>query len=168
MGKFLIYFLKVLCALALFIGLQQIIELQTRGFYLQKIAESDLISHRDWDVPDLSKEDQNAVLSVLNQPFTFLGAESECFAFLSEDQSTVIKFFKLDTFPPCLFFSRALFRGSQEQRRDNFFSYPHLSLFFPGIDSIAKRVLGMREYRISRTFNSLKLSYDHFKKKRQD
>ncbi len=68
--------------LALFIGLQEIIELQTRGFYLQKIAESDLISHRDWDVPDLSKEDQNAVLSVLNQPFTFFRRWQRVLCFL--------------------------------------------------------------------------------------
>lgn len=163
MRKFLISFLKVLCVLALFIGLQQIIELRTRGFYLQKIVESDLIAHRDWDVPDLSKEEQNAVLSVLDQPFTFLGAGSECFAFLSEDQSTVIKFFKLDTFRPVYFF-RGLFSEDHRSSAGTISSlYPHLSLFFPGIDGIARRVLGMREYRISRTFNSLKLSYDHFK-----
>jgi hypothetical protein len=163
MKKILIYFLKALCALALFIGLQQIIELQTRGFYLKKISESDLIAHRNWDVPELSKEEQNAVLSVLDQPFTFLGAGSECFAFLGDDQTTVIKFFKFDTFRPIYFF-RGLFsedRGSSAGTISSL--YPRLSHFFPGIDGIARRMLGMREYRIGRTFNSLKLSYDNLK-----
>lgn len=158
--RILIFFIKACCALALFLGLQALIELKTRGFGLQRILSSDLISKRDWEPPALSQEEQDAVACALDQPFTFLGAGSECFAFLSQDQTIVIKFFKLDRFRP-IYFIRGLF---SEDHRECFGTVSTNDLKLPfGLNGALQRVLGMREYRIARTFNSLKLSYDHFK-----
>ncbi len=72
----------------------------------------------------------------------------------------MIKFFKLDIFRPIYFF-RGLFTEDHSEDAGKISSLcSHLSLEnYP----IAKRVLGMREYRISRTFNSIKLSYDNLK-----
>jgi hypothetical protein len=146
----------------LFIGLQQIVELKTHGFYLEKIISDDLITRPDWDIPALSCDEEKAILELLDQPFTFLGSGSECFAFLSQDKKTVIKFFKLDYLRPVYFF-RGLFAEDHSKSAGTLSSiYPWLSLPSP-FDSLAKRVLGMREYRIARTFNSVKLSYDNLK-----
>lgn len=145
--KKLLYFFLILSA---FIGLQQLIELSTRGFYLQKILASDLITDSAWDS---GRQEESHILEICDQPFTFLGAGSECFAFLSQDQTTVIKFFKFDLFRPVYLFRGLFF--------ENYSSYAgtisHLN--YP----LIQRVLGMREYRIGRTWNSLKLSYDHLK-----
>jgi hypothetical protein len=146
MKKLLIFSL----ILSLFIGLQQLIELSTRGFYLEKILASDLITDSAWDS---GQQEEIPILEICKQPFTFLGAGSECFAFLSQDQTTVIKFFKVDLFRPVYFFRGLFF--------ENYSSYAGTisRLNYP----LIKRVLGMREYRIARTWNSLKLSYDHLK-----
>jgi hypothetical protein len=154
MSKFLF---KAILVLGLFLGLQQIIELRTRGFYLQKIRETDLIAHPGWDTSDA---DQHNLPSILDQPFTFLGAGSECFAFLSQDKTTVIKFFKLDILRP-VYISRGLFSEDHSGNAGTISSLYHTMP--SGIDGPAKRILGMREFRIARTFDSLKLSYDHLK-----
>jgi hypothetical protein len=160
--KTLIFLCKALCAVLLFIGLQQIIELKTRGFYLQKILSDDLALHPTWDIPALSCSEEKAVVELLDQPFTFLGSGSECFAFLSQDKKSVIKFFKLDYLRPIYFF-RGLFTEDHSKNAGTLSSvYARLSLP-SSLDRLAKRILGMREYRIARTFNSVKLSYDNLK-----
>src|SRR5690242_7329585 len=65
---------------------------QTRGFRLYSIL-SDLPNDPRWEVPPLSDRDQKKIDALLNQEFTFLGSGGWSFAFLGEDQKTVLKFF---------------------------------------------------------------------------
>lgn len=128
-----------LVALALFFGLQQLIELRTYGFCLQKIFADDIPLKAEWE----TEAPHAAVLERLDQPYYFLGAGSECFAFRSADGQSVIKFFKLDVMRP-VYVLRGLFL-------ENYIGSP------------LKRILSLRAFRIRRTFDSLKLSYDRLR-----
>lgn len=162
MKKILLFLFKSACALGLFIGLQQVIELKTRGFYLQKIVSDDLYDNPDWDV-SIAAEQEQAVLRTLNQPFTFLGAGSEAFAFLSADEQYVLKFFKLDAVRP-VYVLRGLFAEDHSSKAGTLSSlYTQCENLPWRLDAITKRVLGMREYRIGRTFYSLKRAYDNLR-----
>jgi hypothetical protein len=134
-------FFTFLVALALFFGLQQLIELRTYGFCLQKIFADDIPYNEAWETASPNAD----ILERLGQPYFFLGAGSECFAFRSADGKNVIKFFKLDVMRP-VYLLRGLFL-------ENYSS----SL------SPLQRILSMRTFRIQRTFDSLSLSYEHLK-----
>lgn len=79
---------KVLLTIALLIGLERFIRTQTNGFRLAKTSVDFPYSH-DWEV-----EKENDLPEVLNQPFYFLDSGVQCYAFLSEDKTTVLKLFK--------------------------------------------------------------------------
>jgi len=130
--------------IALFLGLQQLIEKKTHGFYLQKIFATDIPSSWQTLPPDAD------VLKRLDQPYYFLGAGSECFAFFSADGKSVIKFFKLDKLRPVYLLRGLFIEDHSDWAEESSFSF-------------VKRVLGMRAFRIQRTFNSLKLSHDYLK-----
>lgn len=154
---------KTVCALGLLLGLQQLVELKTRGFCLQKILCSDLLANPQWDISALRDDEQEALLRALDQPYTFLGAGSECFAFLSADGKTVVKFFKLDPFRP-IYFLRGLFAEDHSSCAETLFPPSSLLTHLPAsLQHMGKRVMGMREFRISRTFNSLKIAYECLK-----
>ncbi len=147
--------------IGLFIGFQQLIELTTWGFCLQKIFAPDLRYNPAWEVSPL--KDEHALDDLLDQPYFFLRAGSECFAFLSEDGQTVIKFFKLDYTRP-FYFRRGLFLENHADLAGTLSTtYSDLPTMPTFVDTMAKRLLGMREFRIGRTMRSLKFAYDHLK-----
>jgi hypothetical protein len=80
------WILRFLLAGLLFFGAGRFCHRQTRGFTLLKISsDSPVASHEEIDTE---------LETVLNQPFSFLSSGGQCYAFLSEDKTTVIKFFK--------------------------------------------------------------------------
>ena len=133
-------FFTFLIALALFFGLQQLVERWTYGFCLQKIFAADIPFKEGWETHGQFID----VLKRLDQPYFFLGAGSECFAFLSADGESVIKFFKLDTMRP-VYLLRGLFVEDYSDWGKDLASL-----------SPVQRVLGMRAFRIQRTFDSLR------------
>lgn len=156
-------FCFVLCGFAVYLGLQQLIELKTRGFCLQKIFSRDLFINPEWDIGPLKEKEQTDVLHALDQPYTFLGAGSECFVFLSKDGKTVIKFFKLNLFRP-IYFLRGQFTEDHREKAGTLSSLSKKFSHFPhSLEHVANRALGMREFRIGRTFKSLKIAYDSLK-----
>lgn len=128
--------------------MQQLIELKTRGFCLQKISCDDLPYRQEWETEGAPPFD------LLSQSYTFLGAGSECFAFLSEDQTTVIKFFKLDLARP-VYLHRGIFKEDYSAYAGTISTRSLPSLF----QNSVKRWFGMREFRIQRSFNSIHLAY---------
>jgi hypothetical protein len=62
---------------------------QTDGFTLLKIRSS-LKPEARWETAPPPED----LKTVLNQPFTYLNSGGQCYAFLSEDQKFVVKFFK--------------------------------------------------------------------------
>lgn len=78
--------------LGIFIGLYFFCLEKTRGFRLYAIL-SNLPSEARWEMPPLSEEEQQNINALLDQPFTFLGSGGWSYAFLGQDQKTVLKFF---------------------------------------------------------------------------
>src|SRR5690348_16854964 len=95
-NRIILFLLKALCTCGLYLGLEQLIELKTHGFCLQKIQADDLAYQVCWETPPLAPSEKAAVDALLAQPFYLIGAGSECFAFVSADGQAVIKFFKLN------------------------------------------------------------------------
>jgi hypothetical protein len=152
--------LKILICFGLYLGLQQLIELSTHGFCLQRILADDLPRQTRWETPPLSSEQQSEIDRLLSQPYRMLGAGSECFAFASEDGTAVIKFFKLDHARP-VYFHRGIFLEDHSQKAGTLSNHPLTTLSLPGpLQGALKRFLGIREFRLERTFQSIKLAYD--------
>jgi hypothetical protein len=158
-----IFFFKTILSVGLFIGVQQLIELKTHGFCLQKILADDLAFQAKWQTPALSLEEEREVDALLFQSYRMIGAGSECFAFVSEDKKAVIKFFKLDHARP-VYLHQGIFLEDHSKLAGTLSNHPltRLKLASP-VNQWLKRCLGMREFRIQRTFNSIKLAYDELK-----
>ena len=157
------FILKSVVAIGLFVGLQQLIELKTRGFCLQKIQANDLLFQERWEIPPLSSEQQREVDRLLSQPYTFIGAGSECFAFASADGKAVIKFFKLDHARP-VYFLRGIFFEDHSALTGSLSDHPLTRAALPSpLDTWLKRFLGIREFRIQRTFSSIHLAFNELK-----
>ncbi len=154
---------KFLIAIGLFIGLQQLVELKTRGFCLQKILADDIPFQPQWQTSPLSADEEREVDALLSQSYRMIGAGSECFAFASEDGKAVIKFFKLDHARP-VYLHRGILLEDHSALAGTISNHPLTRLILPSpMDQWLKRFLGIREFRIQRSFNSIKLSFDHLK-----
>jgi len=81
-----------LCVLA-FAWLDIFCQKQTQGFRPYLIL-SNLPNDPRWEAPPLPLEEQQRIDELLDQPFTFLGSGGWCFAFLGQDQKTVLKFYR--------------------------------------------------------------------------
>lgn len=154
---------KIFLGLGLFVGLQQLLELKTRGFCLQKIQTDDLPFQQRWESAPLTFQQEGEIEALLSQSYTLIGAGSECFAFVSADGTTVIKFFKLDHARP-VYFQKGLFLEDHSSLAGSLSDHPLTKISLPSpIDQWMKRFLGIREFRIQRTFSSIKLAYDELK-----
>lgn len=80
--------IKLFLTCLLILGLEQVIRIKTHGFLIGK-TETDFPSQQEWEI-----ENQAPLDSVIHQPFYFLGSGAQCYAFLSEDKTTVLKLFK--------------------------------------------------------------------------
>lgn len=89
---------------------------KTLGFSVAKIT-SDFSYHPEWDVKN---QDETQLGSLLSQPFRYLGAGSQSYAFVSEDGKTVLKFFRMKH---QIFHVKDFFMGDRSQeRKENLFS----------------------------------------------
>ncbi len=141
-----------------YLGLEQLVERKTRGFWVQRIQADDLMSLKEKPCP-LTPEVQEK----LEQPYIFLGAGSECFAFLSQDGTTVIKFFKLDRFRP-VYLHRGLFCEDYSSFAGTVAQHTFPVEALPSWAAhLLKRLWGIREYRLQRTFESIQLAYGDLK-----
>jgi hypothetical protein len=156
-------FLKIFIGFALFVGLQQLIELKTLGFWLQKIQADDLPYQQQWETSPLTSEEKLQLKTVLSQDYHLIGVGSECFAFMSRDGQSVIKFFKLDHTRP-VYFKTGLFVEDDSAFAGTLSHHSLTRLILPPpFHHWLRRFLGIREFRIQRTFSSIKLAYDNLK-----
>ncbi|MDN3506482.1 MAG: hypothetical protein P0S96_04560 [Simkaniaceae bacterium] len=79
---------KLLLIPLVFFGLERATRTQTNGFRLEK-TQSDFPYQKQWEIPASTPP-----LDKLKQTFSFLGSGVQCYAFLGEDQETVLKVFK--------------------------------------------------------------------------
>jgi len=60
--------------------------------------------HPEWEIPQLTSEEQKKLQNILSQKFSYIGKGSQTYAFASEDQQYVLKFFKFKHLRPSLLF----------------------------------------------------------------
>ncbi len=117
---------------------------QLSGFSQNKIY-SDFTFNEKWEPSSpLSKQEQSIVDPILDQPFFFLGKGVQCYAFISQDNTTVLKVFKHYHMWP-----------------DNpFLKKVHLPGFF---DTYKQQVVHDREKRVKQIYDSCHTAYEHYK-----
>ena len=80
-------------ALIVMVVLVQIYYKATDDFRLANITY-ELPHHKEWEIPPLNAEEKQALDAILNQKFSYIGKGSQSYAFSSEDNQYVLKFFK--------------------------------------------------------------------------
>lgn len=115
---------------------------KTDGFSLVRI-HSELPYENKWESPPLSAEQTKELETALSQPFHYLACGGQCFAFVSEDEHYVIKFFKHRIRKP--------------------YSYFYYSSLPQILDGIRKRKLAKAHFKLSRDFNSYKMAYENLR-----
>ena len=85
--------LKLILFVVGFIAVERLCDKQTKGFRLPNIICSALADPK-LETKALSPETEAQVATILDQPFTFLDNGGQCYAFVSADGKSVIKFFK--------------------------------------------------------------------------
>jgi len=75
-----------------FFTLQWFCKRQTGGFTLLGIC-SDLSYHPEWET-SVPQNEQNDLEDVFNQPYHYLNKGAQCYAFVSQDDKYVVKFFR--------------------------------------------------------------------------
>ena len=83
--------IKIFGVALVFTGLYFFCEQETQGFRLYHLL-SDLPDDPCWEIPSLEPEENKKIYHLLDQTFTYIGKGGFCYAFLGEDQKTVIKF----------------------------------------------------------------------------
>ena len=91
--KFFFFVLKVAFGIWAFFQVSAFCEKQTDKFRLTRIF-STLQHDARWETTPLSEVQSKEVDAILSQKYTYLGSGGQCYAFLSEDGKSVIKFFK--------------------------------------------------------------------------
>jgi len=123
-----------------------------QGQFREKIVEAERI-----------KPKLEVIEALFAQPYYLIGAGSECFAFISADKQVVIKFFKLDQARP-VYFNKGLFSEDYSAYAGTLSNHPLTRLILPSpFHHWLRRFLGIREFRLQRTFSSIKLAYDELK-----
>ncbi len=91
----------VIGALFLF-GMVRLYYRLTDDFRLSNISYQ-LPFEAPWQVPQLTPVELSQLSQILNQKFFYMGKGAQCYAFGSEDQQYVLKFFKFKHLKPSLF-----------------------------------------------------------------
>src|SRR5690349_19588577 len=84
--------IQTLCSACLWAGLYFFCENQTQGFRYYQLLSS-IPDDPRWEISSLTLEEQADLSVLLDQTFTFIGKGGFCYAFLGEDQKTVLKFY---------------------------------------------------------------------------
>jgi hypothetical protein len=98
-----------LAVAALFAGLRSFCLKQTQRFRPYLIL-SNLPNEPRWEAPPLTAQEQKNIDQLLDQQFTFLGSGGWCFAFLGQDQKTVLKFYRHTHLLPSSIFKEFSFK----------------------------------------------------------
>ncbi len=90
-----------------------------RGFTVDKIS-SKLHHNEMWETHDLSAEEKERLITdILSQTFYYLGSGSHCYAFASQDDKYIIKFFKMHKMLPKNWLNDLPFSLFEKYRLDN-------------------------------------------------
>lgn len=82
-------YLKLFLAICLFFGMQRFCHHATEGFSLSRIQPTTKVVKQL-----ISATEKEEIETLLSQPFYFYKKGGQCFAFIGEDDKTILKFFK--------------------------------------------------------------------------
>ena len=133
-------FFKIAVFVVLFFAVGHFCDKKTKGFRMHKIASSSFIDIHLEAQPSISASE---IEELLKQPFHFLGRGGQCFAFLSEDGETVIKFFK--------------------QHNIRYWDWLNQNSFPSAIDHLRQKILRKHRHRSPQFFESCKIALEEFK-----
>lgn len=111
-----------------------------KGFNTRKI-HSNLPHQSQWEIA-LPQDEKHPLEKIFSQKFHYLGNGAQCYAFISQDQKYVLKFFKM-----------------KHLLAKNWLCY----LPFNWIENYRFKKVTLREKRLHDTFGAHKMAYDHFK-----
>src|SRR5579872_2014639 len=130
---------KLLLMLLVFFAVKWFCDLKTGEFRYYEILSS-MASQTKWESAPLSSEEQK----LLDQPFTFLGKGDQSYAFLGQDQKTVLKFFRHDHLGPRKFLRTLPLPATLDKLRQEFLAW-------------------RSRYDLTPLFDSAKLAFDELK-----
>lgn len=84
---------KLLLVVACFFGVERFCHYQTDGFRFYEVL-SDIPNDPSWEISSLTSTEQSKINEILDQPFSYLGGGGQCYAFVSQDGSYVLKLFR--------------------------------------------------------------------------
>jgi hypothetical protein len=124
---------KILLCIGFFCGMERFCHHQTAGFTVGRITA---------ELP-FQAEAEAPALAVFDQPFFYLDKGAQCYVFISEDRTHVLKFFRLHRLSPPWWM-------------------PHFKL--PSfLEAKRQAVLDICQDRLSRHFDSYKLAFERLK-----
>ena len=111
---------------------------EPKGFCVSKITSDSCLDKSDQH----QKEAFSSYQHILSQKFTYLSSGAQCYAFISEDQKYVIKFFRIKYLTPKYWLSY---------------------IPIPWLDRLRFEKIDMRERRRKETYDSFRLVMEDFK-----
>jgi hypothetical protein len=99
MGKCLKRWIFAIASALLLFGAIRLYYRLTDDFRLSNIIYP-LPFEAPWQVPNLTAEEHQSLAKILDQKFFYIGKGAQCYAFVSEDQHYVLKFFKFKHLKP--------------------------------------------------------------------
>jgi len=114
-----------------------------KGFTLKKVL-SQYENDPRWEVLSPSSYEQDQLNEIFSRPFSYLESGNHCYAFVSENDQFVLKFFKQ--------------KHMRTQSFIDYFPMPAKILFYP-----TKKCMRRKKER-EKSFNSYKIAYEHLKK----
>jgi hypothetical protein len=104
----------------------------------------DIPHNADWELPPLSADDRREVAEIFDQSFTYIGKGAQSYAFVSDDNDYVIKFFKYKHLKPSWFVQNLPDIGPLKAYRE--------------------RVKARKQHKLNCVFNGYHLAYEVHKK----
>lgn len=113
---------SLVAALAIF-GLARLYYRLTDDFRYANM-QYEMPYNKEWEIAPLNPKEQTQLDTVFNQPFTYIGKGAQSYAFESQDQKYILKFFKFKHLKPSSFLSLLPpvspfkeYRETQEKRK---------------------------------------------------
>ena len=140
--KFCKFAIKAFLIYTVFILTMRVCYKQTDGFMLSKV-QSDFTFDPRWEHPPLPKEELDHVKDLLSQKYYYLARGGQCYAFISQDQTTILKLLNI--------------KHMRESKWLNSLPIPHV------IDFRRLRFLRDRPRIHLQAFTSYKIAYEEIK-----
>lgn len=132
-------FFWIVLILALVFALVRIYFRATDDFRISNITY-DLPYHSEWEIPVLTPDEKAQLKTILSQNFSYLGKGAQSYAFASEDQKYVLKFFKFKHLKPSW--------------------YVDILPDIPPFSEYKKKLAARKERKLIGAFSGYKIAYD--------